>query len=260
MFTADDRPGALPVALINASMRRRYWAEGDPIGATLRRGEGAERTAYVIVGVVGDMKQRALDGDAEPEVIVSSLQHQQPAFFRPRALVVRTNGRPEALVGHVRQAIAAVNPRWEIPEVRPLDDAIAAGLGDRLQRTVLLSAFAGLTLLLSVIGVYALVSSAVTDRTQELGLRLALGAPPRALVRMLVGEGAVLALVGCSIGLTVALAVTRMLVSFLYGVTPADPVSFAAASTLMFLVALCASYLPARRIRTINLRTALSLD
>jgi putative ABC transport system permease protein len=256
-FDAGDKGGATPVAIINDSMRRRHWGGGDPIGARIRRGTGAGATWHTIVGVVGDVKQRALDADAEPEVVLPYVQYDGPNLYRPRTLVLRTRSSPAALADVVRREIGAVNVVEPLPDVATMDQFISAGLDDRQRRTVLFSAFALLALILAILGVYAVVSSTVTDRTQEIGVRIALGAGPASVLRMVVGQGIALAAVGCAAGLLGALAVTRTLEGFLFGVTSLDPASFAAAAMLMVSIAGLASYIPARRTTRINVRSAL---
>jgi putative ABC transport system permease protein len=253
--------GSQPVALINESMRRRYWDDRDPIGSRAKRGEaGADNPWYTIVGVIGDVKQRALDIDAEPELMVPHEQYDGGALYRPGTLVLRTVANPGSLVDAVRRELGNADPTAPVPSVQMMEQIVDAGLDGRRRRTVLISAFAALAWVLSILGVYALVSRAVTDRTQEIGVRMALGAGPGSVVRMLVREGVALAVIGCAGGLVAALAATRMLESFLYGVTASDPGSFAVAAVLMLSVAAAASWVPARRTTKINLRTALSYE
>jgi predicted permease len=258
MFDDGDRRGSPPVAVINDAMRRQYWGDRDPMGARITRGEpGPGAQSYTIVGVIGDVKQRSLTAEAEPEVIVPRLQYAGPGLYRSRVLIVRIAAGTSGLAERVREEIGAVDTRLALPDVVAMRDRVSVTLDERERRTVLFSAFAALGLVLSILGVYAVVSAAVTDRTQEIGVRLALGARPDAMARMLVKEGLILAGVGCAGGLLVAVGVTRTLGALLWGVAPSDPASFAAAAVLMLSVSLAACYIPARRTTKINLRTAL---
>jgi putative ABC transport system permease protein len=256
MLDGNDRRGAPPVILINDSMRRRYWGDRDPLGARLARSEAAGAWSTV-VGVVGDVRQRALDVEAEPEVIVPYLQYDGAALYRPRTLAVRTRSDPAALIDAVRREIGAIDPAVPLPEVVPMDRVVSAAVDDRHRLAVLLSASSALALLLAILGVYAVVAAAVTDRTQEIGVRIAIGADPVSIVWKVIGQGVALAALGCAAGLLGALGIARLLESFLFGVTASDPVSFGAAAVLVLSIAAAASYVPARRTTTLNLRTAL---
>ena len=260
MFDRTERARTQPVALINDSMRRRYWGERNPIGGRVKRGgNDSDNPWMTVIGVVGDVKQAALDVDAEPELILPYLQDEGAAFYRPGSLVVRTSISPAALIETVRREIEVVDSSVPI-EVRTMEQIASSGLADRRLRTRMVTGMAGLALVLSVLGVYALVSFAVADRTQEIGIRMALGACPQAIVRMVVKEGVALAVGGCAFGLLGAVAVTWTLESFLWGVTPTDPVSFVSVALLTVVVAVAASYLPARRITKINPVAALRYE
>jgi putative ABC transport system permease protein len=247
MFNTQDTLGAQPVVIINDSMRRRYWGDRDPIGQRLR----ADGTWHTVVGVVGDVRQRALDVDPEPELMIPYLQFQGGAFYRPRNLVVRTKGDPGLLAETVRKTVQAID-RNLLAAVQTMEDAAAEGLANRHPRTLLISGFAAMTLILSILGVYSLVAFAVKDRTQEIGVRLALGAVPSGIMRMFVKEGLVLASIGCAAGLILSTALTRTLTTFLYGVAPNQAEFLAGSVVLIMAVAITASYIPARRVRKID--------
>jgi putative ABC transport system permease protein len=259
-----DLPGAEPVVVINDSMRRRYWGGADPIGARITRGATPSDAAagggrfYTVVGVVGDVKQRALNVESEPEVIVPYRQYEGPRLYLPRTLVVRTRSSATALVDAVRREIGSIDPALPLPDVLTMEQMVETGLGGRQRTTTLWSGFSSLALALAILGVYAIVSSAVIDRTREIGVRMALGARPSTVLRMLIAEGVSLAAIGSAAGLLGAVAVTRVFEGALFGVSPLDPFSFAGAALLMVSIAFAASYVPARRSIRINLRTALS--
>jgi putative ABC transport system permease protein len=255
----SDRPGAPPAAVINEAMRRSYFGDRDPIGVRIAREEGktGSEVWYTIVGVIGDVRQRGLTADIEPEVIVAHRQYAGPAVYRPRLIVVRTSGPASAVAADLRDAVGGIDPRLPLPDVVTTRERIGAAVDEQQRRMVLFSAFGVVGLTLSILGVYALVSAMVKDRTQEIGVRLALGAMPGAVVRMLVRQGLTLAAIGCAGGLAVAFAVTRTIQGLLWGVSATDPASFGAAAALMLIVAAAACWIPARRTTKINLRTAL---
>jgi predicted permease len=254
-FDSRDVTGAPPAAIINDSMRRRYWGDRDPIGqrVQLYQEDSAIPNSpwYTVVGVAGDVRQRALDVDPEPELMVPYLQFEGGAFYRPRNLVVRTAGNPALSAETLRKEVQALDNSAPV-EAQTMEDAAAAGLANRRPRTFLITAFAGMTLILSILGVYSLVSFAVAGRTQEIGVRLALGAAPAGIMRMFVKEGLALAAVGCAGGLIVSSALTQTLTTFLYGVAPTQPEFFAGVALVILSVAIAASYIPARRVRKID--------
>jgi putative ABC transport system permease protein len=262
LLDESDRPGAPPAAVINEAMRRRYFGDRDAVGARLAREEGKTGSDvwYTVVGVIGDVKQRDLTAQVEPEVIVSHRQYAGPGAYRPRLIVARTAGTAAGLSENLRQAVGDLDAALALPEVVTTRERIGAAVDERRRRAMLFSAFGLVGLSLSMLGVYTLVSAMVKDRTQEIGVRLALGALPGAVVRMLVRQGLWLAAVGCAGGLAVAFAVTRSIQGFLWGVSATDPASFAAAAVLMLSVAGLACWIPARRTTRIDLRTALYFE
>jgi putative ABC transport system permease protein len=262
-FETRDVKGAQPVAIINESMRRRYWGDRDPIGQRLQLSEedtGKPTSAwYTVVGVVGDVRQRGLDLDPEPELMLPHLQFEGGAFYRPRNLLVRTTGDPTLLVEPLRKTVLALDKGASV-EVKTMEDAAGETLANRRPRTLLITGFAAMTLILSILGVYSLISFAVVDRTQEIGVRLALGDTPSGIMRMFVTEGLVLAALGCAAGLIVSSALTQTLTTFLYGVPPTQQEFLAGVTLLILSVAVAASYVPARRVRKINPVTALRCE
>jgi putative ABC transport system permease protein len=259
LLDESDRPGAPPAAVINDAMRRRYFGDRDPIGVRLAREEGktGSEVWYTVVGVIGDVKQRDLTAEVEPEVIVAHRQYAGPGAYRPRLIVARTGDNVGGIAEALREAVGNLDTALALPEVVTTRERIGAAVDGRRRLAVLFSAFGIVGLALSMLGVYALVSAMVRDRTQEIGVRLALGAVPGAVVRLLVRQGLTLAALGCAGGLVVAFAVTRMIQGLLWGVSATDPASFAAAVVLMLMVAGTACFIPARRTTKINIRTAL---
>lgn len=249
---ARDRAGAAPVALINEAMRERYWGGRDAVGSRVKVGAaGSDNPWLTVVGVVGDVRQASLDVEPEPELMLPYAQYSGPLAYLPRTLAVRASGDTTLLGETVRSAIEAADPSVPVT-VRTMDQVAASGLEERRLRTVLISGFAGLAFALSVLGVYGLVSVAVADRMPEIGIRMALGAQSPAIVRTIVKDGLIPTGIGCAAGLAAAMALTWTLERFLWGVAPRDPVSFVAATLLVALVSMAASYVPARRIVKID--------
>jgi predicted lysophospholipase L1 biosynthesis ABC-type transport system permease subunit len=221
-------------------MARRFWPGKDPIGMRFVTGPwGPNPTWSTIIGVVGDVKQFGLD--SEP-----SLDLYYPALD-PQSIVVHTAGNPKALIGPVRAAIQSANPDVPVSEMRTMDDAVEESAAPRRWTMSLLASFAGLAMVLALVGIYGVISWSVTQRTREIGVRVALGASAEEVVREVLGRGIKLSGAGLAIGLLAAFSLRRVLVSQIFGVSPSDPLVYAAAAALMFAVALAACYLPARR-------------
>jgi putative ABC transport system permease protein len=254
-FTDRDRAGASPVLVVSAGLARRLFREGaSAIGQQLRFYAFPE-SAWTIVGVVGDVKTGRLDAEAPPTIYYPHLQGAQNRM----SIVARTVGDPAALAGAVRREVRALDPTVPVYQVRTMEEQVARSPAVFARRLPLrlVGAFAATALALAVVGIYGLVTYTVAQRTQELGIRIALGAQRRNILTLVVREGALLAAVGVSIGLVVALWATRMLGSLLYGVGAADPLTYVAVAVLLGGVALVASYVPARRAARIDPMVAL---
>ncbi len=255
---AADAPAAV---LINRTMARRFWKdEADALG---KRVKAYTETFSTIVGVVADVRQTGLDRAPEPEVYfpVAQAPHASgPGENEAQAmnLVVRAAaGEPTALSESVRRAVREIDPALPVFDPRPLRAVIAESVADRRLHGLLLGAFAATALLLAALGLYGVMSYTVAQRTREMGIRLALGAQPAALMRLVVGQSLRLALLGLALGLVAALGVTRLLGAMLYGVSPIDPTTLASVSGLLLLVAALAGYLPARRAGRVDPMVAL---
>lgn len=238
-ITESDGVDAEPVVVINQAAVTRFFAGREPIGSQI----GFWGTARTVVGVVGNERLQGLTEAAPPALYA-------PAAQVPSAtgvLLVRGAGDPMALAGALRAAVRAEDPALALYEVEPLAETLAASIARERFTTLLLSLFAALAIVLSAIGVYGLLAWLVTQRTNELGIRLALGARPVSLLRLVVGEAARLALAGVAIGLLGTLAAARLLRGLLYGITATDPHALALAAIAILLVALLASLPPARR-------------
>jgi putative ABC transport system permease protein len=250
-FTARDREGAPAVAVINETMARQYFKDVDPIGQRFAIGTepDAESVFFEIVGVVGDVKQ-SFEAGAKAEYYLPYAQYPHPVLagmYRNVSLVVRKDGDPTALAAPLRAAIQEIDPDQPLVKVRTMEQAIGDSLAQPRLRTVLLTVFAGVAVLLAVFGVYGVMAYTVLQRAQEIGVRVALGASQQEVVRMVIAEGARLAAIGVALGLVGAVAASRVLEGMLFAMPALDPLTFVGAAFALTAAAVLASYLPARR-------------
>jgi putative ABC transport system permease protein len=255
LFTEEDRDGNLPVVIINQTMAERFWPNEDAVGKRLL-GLTDKYEWQEIVGVVGDVKHGGLDSASELQTYVPYLQ--VPSSWM--AIVVRTTSEPASLVSSVSHQIYAVDREQPVVRVRTMEKILADSIADRRTSAFLMGAFAGLACLIAAVGIYGVVSYSMTQRTHEIGVRMALGAEKRAVLAMVLGQGLKTAGIGVGIGGVGALGLTRFLASHLYGVKPSDPVIFIAALLILIAVALLASYLPARRATKVDPMVALRYE
>jgi putative ABC transport system permease protein len=247
------------VVAINEEAARRYWPGLNPLGQQLHLGvrlAQARSGMKTIVAVVGDVKVSSLDSTPAPEVYVPYAQHPVDSL----TIAVRTAGDPMAIVPMARADLASLDRDLPLAGVRTMDEVIGRSIAERRFTMLLLVAFAAVAVLLSAIGIYGVLAYLVSQRTQEIGVRIAIGATAGDVVRLFVREGAALALVGVACGLGGALLVTRALTTLLFGVTTTDPVTFTAVAGTLGGIALLASYLPARRAARVDPMTALRAD
>jgi putative ABC transport system permease protein len=250
-LTDRDRQGAPIVAVINDSMERQYFADVDPIGQRFSVGTlpDADSPVIEIVGVVGDVKQ-SFEGGAKAEYYLPHAQYPVSVLagmYRNVSLVVRAAGEPTALVPSIRAALHEIDRDQPLVKVRTMEQAIGDTVAQPRLQTLLLTIFATVACVLAIVGVYGVMAYTVSQRTQEIGVRVALGASRHDVVRMVVGQGARLAGLGLGIGLVVAAIATRAIQSLLFETSGLDPLTFAVAPVLLGFAALMASYLPARR-------------
>jgi predicted permease len=233
------------VAVVSTSFTERYWPGQNPIGKTFRH-RSQTRT---VVGVVGDVKVRGLERNSEPQMYLSAPQVPErfPSNFDPKDLVIRHSGQGEALVSAVRQIVHAVDPAQPISDVRTLDDVLAGETATRRAQLQVLGALAVVAVLLSGVGIYGLLAYTVSQRSQEIGVRLALGAQPSSVARMILSDGMRLAALGIVLGVPAAYAAARGMRALLFGVEPGDPVTVATALGLALLMTLVGSLLPTLR-------------
>jgi putative ABC transport system permease protein len=253
----DERDGSTspPVALINQTMARNLWPGEDPEGKRFKR---RENTPWItIVGIVGDMHQAGLAVPARAEMY---LPYQQQEFFSPDYLAVRTSGDPLLLAESARQQIWSVDRQQPVSGVMPLEQLVDANLAPRRMQASLLGGFAGLALLLASLGIYAVLAFIVTQRTQEIGVRVALGAHSRDVLHMVFSHGLKLFAIGAALGLVAALALSRTVSHLLYGISASDPLSFLTVTFILGLVTLLACYIPARRAMRVDPLVALRYE
>ena len=250
-FTYGDREGTQPVAIINARLAQLLWPVADPIGAHIGTGLDGDGAPIVVVGIVGDTPQEGISAEVLPEMYRPLAQ---PARFGVDAmsLVVRSEGDPVQLAGAARQAIRDVYRQGPLAAVRPLRAVVDAGLSSELTALWALTLFGCLALVLAAVGLYGVMARLVGDRARELGIRMALGAEPRAVCRHVLGHTIKLSAWGLLAGAGASTVVSRQLGALLHGVSAADPLVFTAAAAVLFAAALAASYLPARRASRID--------
>ncbi len=245
------------VAIVSQSFVRRYWPGENPLGRHIDIGNNQR----VVIGVVGDIRVRGLERSSEPQVYVSWEQADGVSpWYAPKDLVVRTAGDPNRLVPALRRIIHGADPAQPISDVRPLADIVQAETGSRRVQLAVLGAFAAIAFLLAAVGIHGLLSFAVASRTQEIGVRIALGARSTDILGLTVGEGLRLAAIGTIGGAAIAYGAGRLLESLLAGVKPGDPEAFGAAAILVVLMTLAGSTLPAVRALHVDPATAIRAE
>jgi putative ABC transport system permease protein len=254
-LTLADSAGVPPVALINESAARAWYPGENAVGRKLRLMNG-DTTAKTIVGIVGDTHAEALDVAARPEVSYPYQQGAEPLI----TLVIRTAGDPHLLVPSIKHELAAVDPQSAYYAVRTMDDLLSASLAQRRFDMELLAGFAVAAMLLAGLGLYGVIAFSVTQRTQEIGVRMALGAERGTVLGLVIRDGLGLTAAGLAVGLVVAAGLSRVLQSQLYGVGTLDPVAYLGVVVVFALVALAASYIPARRAAGVDPMVALRTE
>jgi predicted permease len=255
-FSPGDIAGAPPVAIINQALARKFFPNENPIGKRIDFMWDTEGWQE-IVGVVGDVKEEALNVPPAPAIYVPFLQ--RPASAMTVFLRAKSDD-PAALTAAARTVVLGMDSQQPLSNVRTLEDVVSLSVADRRLTLGLMSAFALLALVLSGIGVYGVVSYSVAQRTNEIGVRLALGAQPRDILHLVVGGGLRSVLAGVGIGLAASLGLTRLMASLLYNVSPADPLTYAAVSVLLIGIALAACFVPARRATRVDPMVALRYE
>jgi putative ABC transport system permease protein len=253
-FGSQDTPDAPLSAIVNESMSRHFWPRGDALGKRIVWGG---RTPITIVGVVGDVHIKALESAVNPTIYTAVYQIESGATTNAVFILRARTGDPASLAPAVRDAIWSVDRDVPVFDLRTMDQIVSGSLTTRRFAAALLSAFALLALALAVVGLYGVLSYAIAQRTSELGLRFALGATPSQVLRLVLGDGLRLTLMGLGIGGLLAIAASRAMSRLLFGIGTFDPATFAIAAGMLLGIALIATYVPARRASRVDPMVAL---
>ena len=254
-FTEGDSAAAPPVAIVNETLVRRFWPHDNPIGKHLLLGRMV-RSAEVVVGVAADVNNLSLAAAPQAEVYVSFPQRPWASMN----LILRTAGDPHNWAAAARAAVAAVDRDQPVTAINTMEEVLATSTAQQRFSVFLLGVFSTTALVLAAVGLYGAIAYSVAERTQEMGIRIALGAATGDILRMIVGQGLALALAGLAIGTLAALALTRLMSGLLFQVSAADPASFGASALLFAAIAALASYLPARRATRVDPTEALRYE
>ncbi len=253
-FSDRDKSDAPKAAIINYDLARIYFPDEDPLGKRITFDDGGSWIS--IVGVIADVKQLGLDSSAKPEVYFPYLQMTAPSM----SIVVRTGSNPLNLVAAMKRQIQEIDKDLPIADVKTMRQLLSESVSGRRFNMLLLAVFAGVALVLAAVGIYGVMSYSVSQRTHEIGIRMALGAQTSDVLKLVVGEGMLLALAGVMIGLVASLFLTRLMSSLLFGVSATDPITFALIAVVLTGVALAASLVPARRAIKVDPMVALRYE
>jgi putative ABC transport system permease protein len=254
-----DNPDSPPVALINQTMARRYFPDGEAVGKHIHAGGfGPEEPWITVVGVVGDVKYNGLNAEEAPTIYAPYVQ--QNRMSGPVYILLRASTAPQNLTGAVRHEVEQLDSDLPIANVKTGEMLLAESVGQPRFNTTLIAIFALVALVLAAVGIYGVISYSVTQRTHEIGIRMALGARSRDVLKLVIGKGMRLALIGVGVGLAAAFALTRLMENLLFKVSATDLVTYAAISVLLTGVALAACYIPARRATKVDPMVALRYE
>jgi len=253
VLTERDRAGAPFAVVVNQTLVRQFYPNEDPIGKRIYLQWNHPKETYEVVGVVGDVRQKSLDKDPKPGVFLSNLE----APTGPINLVVRTHGDPKQLASAIRSEIHSLDREIPIADVKTMDEYVSESVAAPRFNTILLGGFAVLALVLAAVGLYGVLSYIVTASRTQIGIRLALGARPSTMFRMITGRALALAAAGVALGALGCIALRQVLAALLFGIGPSDPVTIAAAVGVLLLVAAAAAFFPALRAMRTDPMTAL---
>ena len=271
-FATDDKSNSQPVAIVNETLARRFFPNENPVGKTIWMGPPenlmpAESLTVVgrfprrlIVGVVSDVKGGSLNQPTPSLVYAPLTQHRREGWSNNLMVAVQTSTTPEALTAAIRDQVRALDPDQPVTSIRTMDQLLSRTLSEARFSLLLFGLFAALALVLAAIGIYGVMATAVTQRTHEIGLRMALGAQKRDVLRLVIGEGMILVVIGIAAGLASAVALTRLMSTLLFGVSATDPMTLALITLLLAVVALLACFIPARRATKVDPMVALRYE
>jgi len=256
---ADDNDNAQRVVVINQALAKRFW-KGSPIGRRVNPGFADPKVWSTIVGVVEDTKNAGMDKPAGPELYLQAHQVAQFGLSTSMNFVVRTDGDPQALGTGIRAAVRDLDPSLPVYGLQPMNEVVERSMVQPRFLSLLLATFSGIALFLAAIGIYGVMAYSVAQRTQEIGVRMALGAQRLHVLRLVFGQGFVLLVIGTAIGMAGALALTRVMHNLLFEITPTDPLTYSSVVGLLAAVALLACYIPARRATKLDPLVALRYE
>ena len=259
-FDTHDTEASQPVIIINRQLADRFWPNEDPTGKRMKIGPADSPNPWaIVIGVVTNSRQSGLYGDQTLEMYAPYNQDRR-GFTAPKDLVVRTKSNPNSLAAAVRQVIGTVDKDQPVSNIRTMEQVLSETVARERFQTLLLAIFASLALILACVGLYGVISYAAAQRTHEIGIRMALGAQRRDVLRLVIRQGMSITLVGIAVGLIGAFALTRIMTSMLYETTPTDPLTFVAVAGVLMVVAILACYLPARRATKVDPLVALRYE
>jgi len=258
VLTRDDRANAPLVGVINESMARKYFGEESPLGTRIRWARSEGVSWITIVGVVGNVRHFGLAQSEEPAIYTPYAQSGQ-IWKRWSEIVVRTHGAPElqAITAQLKQMVWKVDPLIPVTKVRTMAQIMSVSLSERRFNALLIGIFAAVAATLAAVGLYGVIAHLVEQRTQEIGVRMALGAQRHHVLSLMMRHGLTLTAVGIATGALTALAASRVLTGLLHGIEPTDPTTFLAVISLLVGIAMAATYFPARRAARLDPSTAL---
>jgi putative ABC transport system permease protein len=259
-FGEQDKVDSPGVAVISETMARRFFPGEDPLGKRITPGKPDSTNPddwITIIGVVKDVRQFELVADPKPQMYLS---YVQAGFFAPRHLVVSTNVEPLSLAATVRKTVWEIDKDQPVSNISTMENVLSESVARQRFSMLLLGIFAGLALILAAVGIYGVMSYSIAQRTHEIGIRMALGAQKSDVLKLAVGQGLKLVLIGVAIGLVAAFILTRVMASLLFGVSATDPTTFITISLVLISVALLASYIPARRATKVDPMIALRYE
>jgi putative ABC transport system permease protein len=256
-FSDQDSQSSPNVAIISETLARRYFPNQDPLGRQMRFGFPPNSdVSREIVGIVGDVRDAALSRKPGPMMYVPFAQ----APLYGGEVVVRTSLSASSVAAGIRRAVRSIDKNLPVTDIESLDDALGRSISQERFRTFLLGSFSAIALVLAAVGIFGVVSYSTSQRTHEIGIRIALGAGRREVLQLILGQGTKLALFGLGIGLVAAFLLTRVMSGLLYSVSATDPMTFASVAVILLAVALTACYIPARRAMRVDPVVALRYE